>query len=203
VSRFPGFLVSTAQSSRSGGEDRFSVIENAAGLVVVMADGAGGMGHGDAAADAFIAAGGEHAKSTRDPFDMRAWTDLFARCDGTVGATGGECTAVIVVVGDLVAGVSVGDSEAWIVRGCDADRLTELQSRARLGSGRARPVMFHRRSLEGVLLVATDGLFKHASRETIVGACADPEPANRLVASARLPTGNHADDTSVIVVRRS
>jgi len=196
VARFLGFEVSSAST---GGEDRFHVCSIGDAVVIAVADGAGGLGHGDRAADIFIEAVGGY--TSRDPFDMRAWTELFARCDTDVRRIGGETTALVVIVGALVAGVSVGDSEAWVV-GDEIDRLTEKQSRARLGAGRARPTPFRRRSLDGVLVVGTDGLFKHASRDAIASACTKADPARRLVEATRLPNGGHSDDTTVLIVRR-
>src|SRR5262249_22122991 len=101
-------------------------------------------------------------------------------------------------------GVSVGDSEAWVV-GRRADRLTEKQDRARVGTGRCRPMTFHRRTLDGVLVVASDGLFKNARVEAITACCAAGDVAdiaNRLVELPKLRSGTYPDDVAVVVVAK-
>ena len=86
------------------------------------------------------------------------------------------------------------------------DNLTKGQyTRQRLGTRRAAVVIFERSSLAGVLVVATDGLFKFAATEVIAGivrggALADvPE---RLVELVRLRSGKVADDVAVVLVER-
>ena len=111
--------------------------------------------------------------------------------------------AIVAIVGSYgVMGVSVGDSEAWVV-GPRGDCLTERQDRARVGSRRCRPTTFHRSRLEGVLVVGTDGLYKHARGETIVTSCAGEDMAtiaDRLVELPRLPSRAYPDDVAVVVV---
>lgn len=74
----------------------------------------------------------------------------------------------------------------------------------RLGSGQARPVTFHRRSLDGVLVVASDGLFGHARLSEIVATCragkTAEEIAARLVELPRLASGAYPDDLALAVV---
>ena len=70
------------------------------------------------------------------------------------------------------------------------------------GSGR---VLFERPQLDGVLLVATDGLFKYASAPVIAGVVRDgtvAEAAERLLDLVRLRSGKVADDVAVVLVRR-
>jgi len=113
--------------------------------------------------------------------------------------SGGETTGVVVVVAPYaLGGVSAGDSEAWIVGDREIDRLTSKQDRARLGSSRARPVMFHRPKLAGALIVATDGLFRHADGSAIARSCACAED---LVVLPRLASGEWPDDVAVAVLR--
>lgn len=82
------------------------------------------------------------------------------------------------------------------------ERLTERQDRARVGTGRCRPTPFHRRTLQGALVVATDGLFKNARDAAITAACAGdvPDIADRLVELPKLRSGTYADDVAVVVV---
>jgi PPM family protein phosphatase len=195
-----------AASSRAASEDRTFL--HARGDTVLLL-GAGGMAGGGDASDAILDAVRTRAEdATRDSFDLRAWSNLFATTDAALaGGLTGETTAIVVVVGpDAFLGISVGDSEAWVVNGARVDRLTDTQDRKRLGSGRARPVAFHRRALDGVLVVATDGLFKHAARERITAACRHgdaPEIAQRLVELPRLPPGSYPDDVALVVVTAS
>ncbi len=188
-------------SSRADSEDRAEVVVCGDALVVAVADGAGGVSGGAAASDAFAAAVRAKVATQFDPFDIRAWSELFVETDALIARSGGETTAIVVAVAEYgLCGVSVGDSEAWVVANGHADSLTRAQSRVRLGSGRAKPVSFHRRALEGALVVATDGLFKHASARDI--ARASPMTAERLVELPRLASGAYLDDIAVVVVTR-
>jgi serine/threonine protein phosphatase PrpC len=198
-------------SQRPASEDRADVIALGDSLVIVVADGAGGMRGGAMASDALVTAVQTRAaKPAFDPYDLRAWVDVLRTTDTELAtARSGETTAIVVVVGPhAILGVSVGDSEAWMMSPRRIDRLTENQSRQRLGSGRANPIAFHRRGLEeGVLIASTDGLFKHARADRIAAAVTPPFEgtattiAERLVALPRLPSGDYADDVAVVVVR--
>ena len=145
-------------SGRQTSEDRAEVFDREDDLVIVVSDGAGGIRGGALASAALVETARAVAENpTLDVHDPGLWTVLLKEADGTLAAKmAGETTAVVVVVGPMgVTGVSVGDSEAWIITK-SIDDLTRSQERARLGSGRAVPVSFQRRSLDGVLLVATD-----------------------------------------------
>ncbi|HEY2368472.1 MAG TPA: hypothetical protein VGH87_18875, partial [Polyangiaceae bacterium] len=91
-----------------------------------------------------------------------------------------------------------GDSEAWVVNEHAIDRLTSKQDRARLGSSRVRPAIFHRPKLAGALVVATDGLFRHADASAIARSCVHAED---LVLLPRLASGEWPDDVAVAVLR--
>jgi len=195
-----------AASSRTHSEDRAKVFEHEDILIIVVADGAGGVVGGAVASDTVIdAVRARVADRPFDPYDVRAWSDMLSHADaGLAGSpTGGETTAIVVVVGRHgVVGVSAGDSEAWMV-GDRADRLTEKQDRSRIGTGRSRPTPFHRRTMEGVLVVATDGLFKHARSDSITASCAFDEVADiadKLVELPKLRSGAYPDDVAVVVV---
>jgi serine/threonine protein phosphatase PrpC len=198
-----------AASSRVRSEDRAHVFEHEDGLIIVVADGAGGIGGGANACDALV-----HAVRTRvaeqpfDPYNLRAWSDAVTRTDAELAgsAAGGETTAIVVAVGPHgVAGVSVGDSEAWMVS-AGIDRLTERQDRTRVGTGKSRPRPFHRSRLQGVLVVATDGLFRHAKHDEICACCASTRIDDIACALASLPklrSGSHPDDVALVVVKRA
>jgi serine/threonine protein phosphatase PrpC len=187
-------------------EDRAAVFDRDDTRVVVIADGARGMSGGALASDALVQTVRAVAENeTLDVSDPTLWAALFHEADAALSQRmAGETTGVVVVVGPGgLTGVSAGDSEAWIVTATSIDDLTAGQKRARLGSGRAVPVAFRRPRVDGVLLVATDGLFKYASAERIAAAVRDGavrEAADRLVACARLPSGAFHDDVGVVLV---
>ena len=195
-----------AASPREASEDRAEVLEHAGAVVVAVADGAGGMRGGGEASSSFITAvrarlGSEHA----DPCDLEAWLDLFERTDTVLArAMTGETTAVVVVLGAHgILGVSVGDSEVWVVGATGIDRLTGEQDRRRLGSGRSSAVAFQRPTLAGTLVAATDGLFKLAAPESIAASCrggAVAQIAASLLALPRSRSGSYADDLALVVV---
>lgn len=194
-----------AASARAASDDRVAVIERGAALVVVVADGAGGRPGGADASAAVEKAVRDACVAGGDPFDVRAWSALLREIDGALAKKMvGESTAIVLAVEEgVVAGVSVGDSEAWLVRGDEVERLTAKQGRARIGSGRTAPVPFFARMGERTLVVASDGLFGHASREAIVAAVATRPVAGiaqRLLHVARLASGAYADDTSTVVI---
>lgn len=168
---------------------------------MVVAHGAGGLTGGANASDAVVDAVRAHAG---DPTDLRAWASVLRSVDAELAAAGaGETTALVLVLGAFgVAGVSAGDSEAWRVGGT-IERLTEGQSRVRLGTHRCRPWSFHARASPGVLVAATDGLFRHASTEAIRDATALGSAdaiADALVALPRGAGGRYADDVGLVVV---
>jgi serine/threonine protein phosphatase PrpC len=194
-------------SNRWETEDRAEIYAIGADLVIAVADGAGNTGRGGLASDAFI----DRVKNVlADPHvsvhDVRRWLRLFEELDRDLARRACETTGVVVVVGrEGVIGVSAGDSQAWVVGDSSVDRLTENQIKKRLGSGRASPVLFHRTSLDGVLLVGTDGLFDHVDAIAIADACRRgtlSEIVTRLVdrASGSPDRRNPADDVALVVV---
>jgi serine/threonine protein phosphatase PrpC len=195
-------------SDRSNSEDRAEVFERGDDLVIVVADGAGGIRGGALASGVLVETARAVAENrTLDVHDAGLWTVLLKEADGTLAAKmAGETTGVVVVVGPQgLTGVSVGDSEAWIVTARSIDDLTRSQERLRLGSGRATPVTFQRRSLDGVLLVATDGLFKYASPGPIASTVRAGEVSRtpeRLADLVQLPSGGFQDDVGIVVVAR-
>lgn len=199
-----------AAASRAHSDDRLAVHRVRGGLVVVVADGAGGISGGGAAADRALALVERHLGAPRvDPFSPATWAELLAGADLEIEEDGacGETTAIVVAVSeDGLAGASVGDSGAWLVRAGGYEELTAGQHRKRrLGSGRAVPVPFERPRLDGTLLVATDGLFAYARSDALCRlACGENLDAAALALGrlVRLPSGELADDLTLVLVRR-
>lgn len=185
-----------------GAEDRAASFPTARGAVLVVADGAGGIGGGAAAAEAVVAA----VAAALDIDSAERWAELLARVDTDLRL--GETTAVVcAVVGDLVVGASVGDSGALRINHRDGsiDELTQDQRRKPLlGSGRAIPVPFTANLGDATLLLATDGLLKYTAAERIA-ACVDAPDLEavppRLVDLVRLRSGALPDDVGIALAR--
>ena len=180
------------------GQDRAAVVHVPGGLVIALADGAGGTGNGAKAAEAVIAA--VQGSPSLDP------TTLLLELDDPARLGHGETTAVIAAVhGGAVSGASLGDSAAWIIAGDAILDLTGSQQRKPLlGSGSA-PVEFGNAFPAGsTLLVASDGLFRYAAPHDITRIASGEhlEVAVRaLVDLVRLPSGTLQDDISIVLCR--
>jgi serine/threonine protein phosphatase PrpC len=73
----------------------------------------------------------------------------------------------------------------------------------RLGSGRAAPVSFCRPTLDGTLVVGTDGLWSYTTPDKVAEAVRGRTPAGaaeELLPLVRLPSGMYQDDVGVAVV---
>jgi serine/threonine protein phosphatase PrpC len=189
-------------------EDRAEVIETGGVLLLVVADGAGGISGGERAAESAVSRVREGWRSMPDPHGSYFWGLLPAALDEGIeaDAQAGETTLVVAAVSPKgLVGASVGDSGAWMVRGGSYTDLTERQHRKPLlGSGGAAPVPFSAPRLEGTLLLASDGLLKYASPERICEAASGTDleaAAERLVEMVRLRSGALQDDVSVILCR--
>jgi hypothetical protein len=203
--------VATAiDSFRSVTEDRLFVLEVPGGVVVILADGAGGIPGGGQAADRVVALARQALGCTGfDPFSAGVWVDLLRAADHEIERerTAGETTAVILTVWERhIWGASAGDSGAMVVHPRGHDDLTANQKRKlRLGSGEARPVPFERGDWDGCVVVASDGLFGHAGPEAVsravFGGDIDDAP-RRLIECVRLPSGDLMDDVAVTVIHR-
>ena len=192
------------------GQDRVAVIEHPAGIVAVVADGAGGTSGGAEAADTlllWVRAYADRATDLGDPFQ---WAALLERVDRQIAAANGQTTAVVVAATrDGLCGASVGDSAAWLIPDGNAnayDNLTANQARKPLlGSGSARPVAFERPSGDHTLLLASDGLVKYAPPHRICGIARDRDltsATRRLVDAVRLKSGALQDDVGLVLLRR-
>ena len=101
------------QGYRARCEDRVGVIEHGRGLVLVVADGAGGSGRGAEAGDALMVCVREYVSGAGDIISEDQWRDLLAKVDVRISGGGGETTGVVVAVSERgLVGASVGDSAA-------------------------------------------------------------------------------------------
>ena len=189
------------QAYRTRCEDRVAVLEESERSVIVVADGAGGVGSGDAAAEAVI-----REVRSRSPTLQTAedWAAALEQIDFVIGA--GQATAVVV---DLrpegICGASVGDSQAWIFDDDVIDLTAGQQRKPLLGTGEARAVGFSRSPLAGLLVVGTDGLFNYVKRQQLQPLVAQTDffaLPRTLLELVRLPSGQWWDDVGLVLCRR-
>jgi serine/threonine protein phosphatase PrpC len=206
TSRYKYARLLASSRKNQNNEDRVHVRERDDDLVVVVADGAGGLAGGTTAADAVVEAVRVAVDDSEiDVYDTFSWNNILIAVDRKLAATfAGETTAIVLVVSSAgVFGASVGDSQAWIVSADGIDDLTEGQNKKRLGSGRAAPMTFFRPRLDGVLVVGTDGLFNYTTAEQIAQVVRGHEPreaVEQLRALVQLPSGNFSDDVGVVIL---
>lgn len=124
-------------SARITGQDRARVFVRPRGLVIALADGAGGTRNGAVAADAFVDAEGATLPETD-------WSKVIEALDLDVTRQGhGQTTAIVLSLDARgITGCSVGDSGAWLVRDEVVD-LTDGQVRKPLVGGGCLPFLFH------------------------------------------------------------
>jgi hypothetical protein len=197
----PFETTSVTVAHRQRCEDRVHVVELDDGVVIVVADGAGGTGAGAQAAEAVVREVTAAASLERD---AESWCEVLRQTDGRVGA--GESTGVVVAQSARgIVGAGVGDSRAWLV---EDDRLIDLTAglvrKPLLGSGAARPVGFRRPPSPGLLLVGTDGFCNYVRREALlreVHWIDFPVLARKLVEMVRLPSGELWDDVGLVACR--
>lgn len=189
------------ESAAAAGADRAAAFDFADGRLLVVADGAGGMSGGAAAAQAAI-------DQLRDlPSNVEPdWVNVLLRLDRYLSSSAsfGETTAVLAyVTSDHVAGASVGDSGGWMFAlGVWLNLLEEQKRKPLLGSGAATPVGFGPFPIGDRVLLGSDGLFRYVDADRI-GELASLNPvaraARELVNAARLPSGNLQDDITVVI----
>ncbi len=184
-------------------QDRGEIIESGVGLVLAVADGAGGLSGGTEAATMAMELVHQNANELRNSSVCVA---LLQRMDQAIcqDRVAGETTcALAVVTGAGVYGASVGDSGVWVVNESGVVNLSERQSRKPfIGSGGAWPTPFEYNITDrDSLLLATDGLLKYAGSERIVAICRNEvgsQVPRRLIELVRYPSGALPDDVTVI-----
>lgn len=197
------------RAARRTAADHVARIPVGTGMVLVVADGAGNSSAGTAAAAAVSAHVSSALRTERFPLlDAGSWVRLLRTCDADVlsAGHGGETTAVALYVGDgCVVGASVGDSEAWLAASGEVRVLTGGQFRKPLvGTGGVHPVAFSCAASKGVLLLASDGLFKYAPADAVEALLAGDDLESVATALAELPrlrSGTLPDDVGLVVCR--
>ncbi len=182
-------------------EDRLAIFVDDERYVFVVADGAGGVGAGAVAASMLIH---EIEQAFNEIHSADEWSCLLRQIDSRMAE--GQSAAVVVDIRPFeITGSSVGDCQAWIVNDGNTVSLTDKQKRKPLlGSGDAEPVSFTHGSLQGRLIVASDGFFSYAKRDAILPKLAGADLfaiPRKCVEMVQLPSGELWDDTSVIVAR--
>jgi PPM family protein phosphatase len=188
-------------------QDRAESFWCGSNLVLVAADGAGGMSGGAEAAQFLVE--GVKKRIASKSMNTDGLNELLTALDREMAAAGafGETTGVAVVLSDsCVFGASVGDSGAFVISKAGLENLTANQIRKPfLGSGRAIPIPFTHGLLNGTLLVATDGLLKYTGLEKIAAiilAADFDSAANKLVELVRYQSGALPDDISILLARQ-
>jgi hypothetical protein len=191
-------------------QDRAALMPVDGGLVVVVADGAGGVVGGSFAAEAVIAAVSAASEAHTHEFWTPAfWVEVLQDADVALASkgVGGESTAVVVALGQDIVGASVGDSVAWIVGSSGLVDLTAQQKRKPLmGSGSAVPAGFGSLAGTDAVVVASDGFAKYGARSRISAAMTNRGPVQTVEALAdlaRMRSSALQDDLALIVSCRA
>jgi serine/threonine protein phosphatase PrpC len=195
-----------------GLDDRAVVYQKSDFLVAVVADGAGGMSGASEAADYFLQyIQKKISTDARYIMDQTYWCRVLVEIDNLLckHPIAGETTGIIAAFNtnnNSIVGASVGDSEAYIISN-KSYCLTEHQYRKPLlGSGTAIPIPFGPITIDGSLILGSDGLFKYTSLNKISQIIQFYQPKEsvlRLFDLVKLPNGSFMDDVSIIVVRVS
>lgn len=96
-------------------------------VIVAVADGAGGMGGGGAAADLAISLATTLPDEVRGSIDSRYWTTRLLQIDAALASDPGGGQAALVVASvfeDVVVGAAAGDAVAWLIDAKDTRDLT-------------------------------------------------------------------------------
>lgn len=193
--------VTKTEAYRDRCEDRVAVFKEDDRTVIVVTDGAGGMGSGEIAASSIVREVESRYQTIGSAND---WCSVLRQIDCTMSE--GEATAIVVDIRPYgIAGASVGDSQAWVVNSDEIVDLTQNQVRKPLlGSGNSEPVPFTHVPLRGRLIVGTDGFFNYVKREKFTPLIAQAEfySIPRLcIEMVRLPSGDLWDDIGIVVAR--
>lgn len=185
---------------RSGGrnEDRAACFGSGDSWILVLADGAGGVGSGAESAEIVIGTAQALAVGR-----LSTPSAALTFADQEIAKGSGLSTGIIVLISNgEVSGASCGDSEAWLLADGKTLELTSNQSRKPLLGDGARVVPFGPEPFNGRLLMASDGLTKYARWSDVVRCVQNQSPrqaASMVADLARIANGGYQDDISVIV----
>jgi len=191
------------QAESQANQDAHAVLQKDDRLIIIVADGAGGIGGGAAASAQFV----RDVEARVDSIDTAAgWVRALSQIDCAICQ--GETTGIVLDITEKkIVGSSVGDSQARIYDFDQEHDLTEVQVRKPLlGTGDARPCSIEGAFTSGILIAGTDGFWNYAKRDVIMAEAPHlpfPTSAKKLLDMARLPSGALWDDTTVIVVKRA
>jgi len=139
-------------------DDRAAAARAGSGTLLVIADGATGVGFGGVAADTFVEA------ILSGPGDL-GLPERFMLADDRIAERGidGDTTGIALVRSpDRIAGCSAGDSEAWFFPegGVPVDLTGGQSRRPRIGNG-AFPCAFMLPNLpKGIVVAGSDGFWR-------------------------------------------
>lgn len=186
---------------RGEGQDRALVLPCEHGVIVAVADGAGGTSGGAIAAKAVVDRVASVASHAYD------WSMLLAELDHAQIGYGQTTAVVLWITRDKIVGASAGDSGAWIIRASGIEDITGHQHRKPLiGDGAIVTPIACGPLGGGTLLVASDGLLRYAKRDDIVRLAQGADiaaAAKALIELVRLPSGQLPDDVSVVLCREA
>jgi PPM family protein phosphatase len=185
-------------------QDRLEIVRLDSRIVFIMADGSGGTRGGGEAADRFVRSARDMATKLLQAEDCRR---LIQSLDNEIAKAVdcGETTGIITVVqSDVLFGASVGDSAAALVTSRGVHQVSGGPRKPYLGSGFAIPSQFALRISNGTLVIATDGLWKYTSLESIEQKARTGIPdrlAKELADLVRLRSGALPDDIAIATCR--
>lgn len=194
------YAMSIAEAEPGRGQDRMASFHLGDRVVFVVAGGVGSAVGGAFAAETLCDAVAESCSRVA----AEGWTTWLRELDSSTPLTGLVAALIIEVTSTGHAfGTSVGDCEAWLFANT-ARELTEAQFRKPfLGLGMARPVGFAADVGGGVLVIATDGLWKRARREWIRRISTSiplESAATILIDAVQIGDGRPRDDAAVCII---
>lgn len=200
-------FTAAASAAPNGGDDIVASVRfNDGSVMLMLADGATGIGFGRLAAQEFVTTCVERLSAF--PEADSAVQFLFLEADRRIRRLQRECdtTGVVCIVRDEeYACASVGDSGAWLIEPHQVTSITRGQPRKpRVGSCCDVPFV-KRGRVAGQILMASDGL-DHSmmtldqAAEIVLNASTDPAAELiKAVTTLHERTGGLPDDLAVIV----
>ncbi len=130
------------EAAGADGQDRAAALPFGDGHLLVVADGAGGVAGGAAAAQAVV-----DALRALDPNAEHDWVQVLTRLDRQLSSSVamGETTAVVALVSEgEIRGASVGDSGGWMLLGSWLDLLEgQKENRSSVAARQSRSRLAH------------------------------------------------------------